>query len=334
MLRMVRLDRQQEGAGFEEEYLGGCLLSRLDADRADMPDADFIVYSCDKPGLPPEIAASVGASTRPILLHLSNESLQHDFAYYRNARWIFRSYFDPNCTLPNVTTVPLGFRSGFQAGAEAHRKTERANEYVWAFAGQKKSDRKTMAEQMERLTPHFAHYTSGWLSNDMLTVAQVCEVYAKTQVVPCPMGNINPDSFRIMEALENGSIPVLKRFYGYDIATYTFGDHPFIVGADWADCARMVARLQRDPEQYRARATAVESWYRQFKDDLAEDIARIVRTGSTAGCKGSQFEHQREGKADRLLKAAFAWHFREKHRLLHRIGRAGDMLTGKRADAS
>ena len=124
-----------------------------------------------------------------------------------------------------------------------------------------------MAKQMERLTPHFAHYTSGWLSNDMLTVEQVCEVYAKTQVVPCPMGNINPDSFRIMEALENGSIPVLKRFYGYDIAKYTFGDHPFIVGADWADCARIVGKLVRDPDQYRVRAQAVESWYRRFQGD-------------------------------------------------------------------
>ena len=324
---MIRLDLTQEGAGFEEEYLSNCLLARLDAGSV---DADFIVYSCDQPALQAQVAEVVGASTRPILLHLSNESLEHVHGYYDKARWVFRSYFDPNCTLPHVTTLPLGYRSGFQAAAEALRKRKRETAFVWAFAGQKKSDRKAMAEQMERLTPHFAHYTSGWLSDDMLSVEQVCEVYAKTQVVPCPMGNINPDSFRIMEALENGSIPVLKRFYGCDIAKYTFGDHPFIVGADWADCARIVGKLVRDPDQYRARAQAVESWYRDFKETLAEDVARIVRTGSTVGCAGSQFAYQREGKSDRLLKAAFAWHFREKHRLLHRIGRAGDILSGNR----
>lgn len=325
MLRMVRLDRQQEGAGFEEEYLGGCLLSLLDAGST---DADFIVYSCDTPTLPAAVTSVIDGAARPILLHLSNESLQHDHGYYGKARWVFRSYFDPACSAENVTTVPLGFRSGFHASAQALKMREREEAFVWAFAGQKKSDRKTMAEQFERIAPHFAHYTSGWLSSDMLTVEQMCEVYAKTQFAPCPMGNINPDSFRIMEALENGCIPVMTKFYGYDIAKYTFGDHPFIVGADWADCAKIVGRIQRDPGQYRARAATVESWYRQFKDDLADDIARIVRTGSSAGCKGSQFGYQRAGKADRLLKAAFAWHFREKHRLLHRIGRVGEILSG------
>ena len=334
MLRLVRLDRVQEGAGFEEEYLSDCVLARLDAAST---DGDFIVYSCDSPALPAQVAEVIGAAMRPILLHLSNEKLQHEHGYYSQARWVFRSYFDPTCTLPHVTTVPLGYRSGFRAAATALRTPERDNAFVWAFAGQKKSDRKAMADQFERLTPHFAHYTSGWLSDDMLTVEQVCAAYAKTQVVPCPMGNINPDSFRIMEALENGCIPVLKTFYGYDIAKYTFGDHPFIVGNSWADCARRVRQLARNPDQYRARAAATERWYRQFKETLADDIAHIVRTGSDAGCKGSQFDYQRAGKSDRLLKVAFAWHFREKYRLLHRLGRIGEFVSGgkrkARADA-
>ena len=328
MFRMVRLDRLQEGAGFEEEYLAGCLLSRLDAGQkeAPLPDADFIVYSCDLPSLPQAVSDEIAASSRPILLHLSNESLQHDFGYYAKARWVFRSYYDPNCTLPHVSTVPLGYRSGFAAAAEALRRGERAREYVWAFAGQKKSDRKTMADRMEGITPHFAHYTTGWLSTDMLTVEQMCDVYARTQVVPCPMGNINQDSFRVMEALENGCIPVLVKFYGYDLMKYTFGDHPFIVGADWADCARIIRRLQGDPAAYRARAEATDRWYRQFKETLADDIGRIVRDSSTEHCKGSQFAYQRQGKADRVLKAAFAWHFREKYRLLHRMRRIGGIL--------
>lgn len=331
MLRVVRLDRQQEGAGFEEEFLDECLFARLDGD---MPiDADLIVYSCDKPELPAFVSEAIRGATKPVLLHLSNESLLHDFGYYADARWVFRSYYDPTCTLANVSTVPLGYRSGFHAAGQRLRKGARENAFVWAFAGQKKSDRKVMAETMERLTPHFAHYTTGWLSSDMLTVEQVSEIYAKTQFVPCPMGNINPDSFRVMEALENGSIPVVVRFFGYDLMRYTFGDHPFIVGVDWADCARKVERLMRNPDQYRGLQAATEDWYKTYKAGLAEDVARIVRDGSDAHCEGVQFRFQRAGKRDPVLKAAFAWHFREKHRMLHRLKRIGDLLTpGRRAN--
>jgi hypothetical protein len=330
MLRIVRLDRHQESASFEDEFLAECLFARLDGG---LPDADLIVYRCDTPNLAAPVAEAIGAAKEPVLLHLSNESLQHRHGYYVDARWVFRGYYDPNCTLPNVSTVPLGYRSGFHAAGKALRRDARENVFVWAFAGQKKSDRKVMADNMERLSPHFAHYTSGWLSSDMLTVDQVSEVYAKTQVVPCPMGNINPDSFRVMEALEIGSVPVVVRFFGRDFFKYTFGDHPFIVGADWADCTRKVERLLRDPAAYEAKRKAVERWYARYKDDLAEDVARIIRERSIANCRSSQFDYQRQGKSDLMLRAAFAWHFAEKYRMQHRLNRIGGMLKLRRRGA-
>lgn len=327
MFRIVRLDHLQEGAGFEEEYLSGRLLVRLTDGGTDLPDTDLIVYSCNTPNLPAMVAETIAAAKQPILLHLSNENLQHTSDYYGRARWVFRSCFDPACSQPNVTTVPLGYRSRFATSAQAQSVNETPREFAWAFAGQKKSNRAVMAEQMERLRPHFAHYTSDWLSNDMLTVEQMCGVYARTRFAPCPMGNIHPDSFRVMEALENGCIPVVTRFYGYDVMKYTFGDHPFVVGRDWRDCAKIVGSIVREPEQYVARKKAIDAWYPRFKEDLAEDIARIVRNGSTMSCRGSQFEHQRQGKSDPVLKAAFAWHFREKYRTLHRIKRITGPFT-------
>jgi tetratricopeptide (TPR) repeat protein len=118
MFRIVRLDHQQVGAGFEEEYLSGRLLARLMDGATDLPDTDLIVYSCDTPNLPPLAADAIAAADRPVLMHLSNETLQHNSDYYSRARWVFRSCFDPGCTQPNVTTAPLGYRSGFAAGAK------------------------------------------------------------------------------------------------------------------------------------------------------------------------------------------------------------------------
>jgi hypothetical protein len=327
MFRIVRLDHQQVGAGFEEEYLSGRLLARLMDGATDLPDTDLIVYSCDTPNLPPLAADAIAAADRPVLVHLSNETLQHNSDYYSRARWVFRSCFDPGCTQPNVTTAPLGYRSGFAAGAKTQAEEKAPREFAWGFAGQKKSNRAIMAEHMERVTPHFTHYTRDWLSADILTVEQMCDVYARSWFAPCPMGNIHPDSFRVMEALENGCIPVITRFYGFDVMKYTFGDHPFVVGRDWADCARIVQQMMRDPAKLNARRQAVEDWYTQFRETLGEDVARIVRDGSTARCEGSQFDHQREGKADPVLKAVFAWHFREKWKALHRMRRITDLVT-------
>ena len=63
----------------------------------------------------------------------------------------------------------------------------------------------------------------------------ICKIYSNTKFAPCPFGYVNPDTFRIMESLESGCIPIVLKFRSLDYYQNIFGDHPFILVNDWTE---------------------------------------------------------------------------------------------------
>ena len=80
------------------------------------------------------------------------------------------------------------------------------------------------------------------MSYDALEAEKIL-VYKETTFAPCPFGFVNPDSFRIMEVLEFGCIPIVKKFNNVDYYKYVFGDHPFIVVKDWKEAPGIMSNL-------------------------------------------------------------------------------------------
>ena len=73
-----------------------------------------------------------------------------------------------------------------------------------------------MLNKFLELRPNLYHTNSSFLSNDMLSATVTKYAYLKTHFSLCPFGFLNPDSFRILETLENGCIPVVKKFVFID----------------------------------------------------------------------------------------------------------------------
>jgi len=286
-----------------------------------------IVYASDAKFVDKKIENAIKYSDKPIIYHLRNERLIHRCDYYQYARIILRQYYDPNCRFENVIFTPLGFQSGFPSKAQATTGNRgRPYKYVWAFIGQLKSDRAKMVKRLDSLKPNFQYHTSGWMTRDILSVEEVCSIYSQTIFVPCPMGNINPDSFRIMEALENNCIPVVVKFYGYDIFKYTFGDHPFITGSSWRDCAQKISRLIEHESELIRKQAEVKAWYQGFSNQLSQDVERVIVSGSSKNCLGSQFMYQAQGRKDAVLKLIFAWHFNYKPKFVYYVRRIAEKL--------
>ena len=65
---------------------------------------------------------------------------------------------------------------------------------------------------------------------------------------PCPYGYLNPDSFRIMESLESGCIPIVQKFLFIDYYKLIFGDHPFIVLNKWKSVEKEITNLLSNPK--------------------------------------------------------------------------------------
>lgn len=239
----------------------------------------LIVYSCDEPELYDNLKQYLRKYDELgytyYLLHLSNERLNHNYEYYTRAKHVFRGYYDQRIKLNNTTTIPIGFKSGFLNKLQ-HTKTVYEKEYIWSFIGQIKNDRADMYNTLEAIQPNYTHLTTTWNCATSLSVDQIIKVYEKSLFIPCPAGWVNPDSFRINEALEWGCIPIVKRHQGEDYFRNVYGEHPFIVVDSWADAYNEVLRLCNDFEQLENHRLEVYTFYKNFKARLKNKITNLV----------------------------------------------------------
>lgn len=285
---------------FEQQFLREVVFAQtphiacFDDGRCEQPADDaVIIYSCfgahPSAAMVDYLARSRGYS----LVHLSDERLQHDWSHYRNARAVLRSLYDPRQKNDRVFTLPLGFQSGFLN--KAAQVDVDAKDLVWCFAGQMKSHRRKMVSVLSTFSPNKVHVTSQWSDPGALKPEAMAALYERTIFVPCPFGFRNPDSFRVMESLEGGCIPVVLTFLGEDYFRFIYGEHPFIVATTWAKAATEMRGLLADPARLRARQLAVMEWYAGYKRDLALDVRDIIQGTANGSLRSSQFRFQAEG---------------------------------------
>lgn len=244
------------------------------------------------------------------LVHLSNESLRHNVSYYRYTKGVLRSYFDPGIKFERVFTIPLGYQTGFKRNVTVSLESK-ARKWIWVFVGQLKSDRFKMVNALSNLKPNFLKPTNQFGGGGSgYSVNQMIDLYEDTYFVPCPSGNINPDTFRVMECLECGCVPVVVKFYRIDYFKYIYGDHPFVVGADWENAASQIADLMSDPEKLKQKLSDVALWYESYKKDLKIDVCRIINGSSIDQLESKQFKYQNSAKKLLYVRLIFWFHFR------------------------
>lgn len=117
---------------------------------------------------------------------------------------------------------------------------------------------------------------------------------------------MNPDTFRVMEALESGSIPVVTTFYGVDYFRYTYGDHPFVVAQSWDQAARECGRLLREPVELESKLNEVSEWYAHFVSELQHDVEKLVRGQDRKNLISRQFGYQRRARLNIRLNSVFS----------------------------
>jgi hypothetical protein len=305
MVAIIQTDPVQE-PDFWREYLTDIVFSatphamRHTAPRdlaAEAEDA-IVVYSGFDKKPPRELLAALDGMSDYSLVHTCDERLQHDARHYRKGRAVLRCYYDPRLRMDNVYAIPPGFKTGFLNHAPVDLD---AKDLVWCFAGQVKSNRKKMLAEFKRLTPYHAHLTGQWNDPKGLDVKGMRQLYARAIFVPCPVGYQNPDSFRVLECLEFGCIPVVLSFLGEDYFRFVYGDHPFIIASTWAKATAEIRGLLADPASLRARQHALLNWYGAYKRDLALDVADLLRGAGRDELRSLQFAYQKAGMKPRAV---------------------------------
>jgi hypothetical protein len=239
-----------------------------------------------------------------VLFHLSDEKLRHRNAIYSEFDLVVRNYFDPRLSWKkNVVFFPLGWTKDF-AGAPFEFTGSRT--HLWSFCGATKASRTQMLQEFSAVNDGFVHLSSGWNAEDQLPPSEVKKVYSDSVFVLCPFGNAHFDTFRIMEALQAGAIPVITKFLRRDFARYTFGDHPFLVAENWAEAADKLRELADDSTRLQEYQAKVQAWYQNYLHSLQEKIRQILLTPGSPEARKHLVPHSRDARFDVALMISVA----------------------------
>jgi hypothetical protein len=225
------------------------------------------------------------------LVDLSDENYDFSPDIYANFRGVLRMYWSSVFRPEAVMFLPLGF-SRLPASTEAIRKaTER--QYVWSFLGQvNKSSRPEMAYALLTVQPHLLFATD---RVDRLTMwnrgpngprrypaPQTSAILRDSIFAPCPMGNVNLECYRVYEALESGTIPIVEKRLTLDYFRKLWGEHPVPTVSSWSAARTLIARLFESPAELDLLQERCMSWWRQYKQRYPQTLQAFLARRSAA----------------------------------------------------
>jgi hypothetical protein len=193
----------------------------------------------------------------------------------------------------DVRFLPLGSRNEFpDPPAVVRPATLRL--YVYSFMGAPTSSvRRHLYSVLANdtiipKTDVFLHVTPHWSTdpNDptsgYVNTTEYRRIMEHSVFTLCPRGN-SVEQYRIYEALECGSIPVISMDRGYTVQRMSkeYLESPMVFVEDWAEAPRAMADIAKDPAALLARQQAVWSWYQLYmraKVDELEDALILHAT--------------------------------------------------------
>jgi hypothetical protein len=153
------------------------------------------------------------ANKKYAVILLSDETLTEPMFYLSSPNCIYaaRNYFSPRYWRDDkVFTFGLGHRHKFE-----HYVTPKVlaskRRRMWSFAGSLKADRIQAFDCFKDIKPYQLNIIEFFNDSKGLTTEEYADLLSDTVFCLAPQGGCNLDSFRIYEALEAGSIPVVLK---------------------------------------------------------------------------------------------------------------------------
>tara|TARA_B100001250_G_scaffold205246_1_gene176196 strand:- start:5158 stop:5994 length:837 start_codon:yes stop_codon:yes gene_type:complete len=243
------------------------------------------------------------------LVHLSDELFLDKKDLYSISELILRPYFYLN-RRKDCFFIPVGFQNGFLNKSNKIKDLEK-RQYTWSFFGQEYGDRKVMINELSNHKNHYIHSVDSFMSEEAASPNEMIKIYEDTIFTPCPYGIVNPDTFRILEVLEQGCIPIVKKFVFVDYYKYIYGEHPFIVVNNWNEASEIITKYLSDPIILNKKFDEVHEWYINYKNNLKEDIQILIEKRQN-NLISEQFKLQNKARRDPYFILSYFYWFKFK----------------------
>jgi len=186
------------------------------------------------------------AGVRFQLLHLSDEFSTDPTGFYAlpGCVGVLRNYARPT---PNGgTVIPLGYHWPKPAELQAPRSLH------WSFAGTDWNGRATALSVLPTANSALKLFAK-WEDPAALTQESYLALLSDSIFAPCPAGN-NPETFRLYEALECGTIPLV-------VGPSPCPGIPLLPLKSWEEAAGCMAHLLANPDRLELyRDTLLKAW--------------------------------------------------------------------------
>jgi len=205
------------------------------------------------------------------LFHLGDETGVVDYSnIYSNCDYVWRTFCNNRYFKhKNLNCLPIGYKSGV-----TYKKQENLRKYKWNFIGTPhKSSRHDLLFQFSEIEPFFVFKTKKFNDKKIIEVDEMSKILSSTHFVPCPNGFVHPETYRLYEALECQSIPIIENSYRY--YERLFPGNPLIKIDRWLDAKDTISSWTSEKIEKKRKECNI--WWIDYKSRLQNNILEIIK---------------------------------------------------------
>mgnify|MGYP006178369743 FL=1 len=130
-----------------------------------------------------------------------------------------------------------------------------------------------MLEKHKEIKPNLTNLTDEFGGANSLATDAYYNVMENSIFTLVPHGYYHPETYRLYEALECRSIPIVENPYNF--FDNFFPDSPFIKIDNWKDSSKQINELLKKTEEMDVLANKINLWWSNYKELLRKNFERM-----------------------------------------------------------
>lgn len=211
--------------------------------------------------------------------HMGDERYVDDLSFYNKPSYVLRNYYRrPKTSYSNVTYIPLGIKSGFPSSPPSTLPRTSERPMLCNFIGSKRANRGEMLSMIySNNLSCFISADLRWADKRGIPVLEYHRILLDSKFTFTPWGN-NPESLRLYEALEAGSIPIYQLLPNHETDFFwnNMRDSGIPVVSDWEEVPGLIEMLLSDPEELNRLQKKITDWWVNYKLEFQLRVKQVI----------------------------------------------------------